>query len=82
MPYLSLVFFAEKMLYVYWWIKLLQDKTNLNKAFDMIGSGKTDDMLIGTFVLLFGLNDLFFGLIFLLGAIKGFKYKSNNDKEE
>lgn len=78
MPELSLVFCVEKMLYVWWWYRWIKDDTNRHSALSMVTSGS--DVLTGGFLLVFGLNDLLFGLIFGRAAYVGFQERSKNAK--
>jgi hypothetical protein len=77
-PILNIVFFIEKMYYVYSWIMWL-NKESIDKVFQ-------EDFLTGLFYAVYGIGDLFFGLFFLYNGLKsGFKENQNNDitlKEE
>ena len=70
-PYLSLVFFLEKMLYVYFWVRFVSVESNLAKATNMVVS--SSDILTGSFLLLAGPNDFLFGMVFAYAAYVGFQ---------
>lgn len=70
-PALSSVFCIEKMLYFAWWISFMVDQPSRKMAIDMLTGG--EDVLLGSFLLAFGLNDLFFGVVFGIAALIGFQ---------
>jgi hypothetical protein len=80
LPLLSCVFFVEKMLFVGWWVALMQDIAKRDAAIAMVTSGS--DVLSGSFLLMFGANDLLFGLVFGYGAWKGFVSLAAVDKKK
>ena len=75
LPMLNFVFFLEKMVYVRWWYQLMNSEATVNTAVGMVTSGK--DVLTGSFILLFGLNDLLFALAFGYGAWKSMGQHGN-----
>ena len=79
-PMLSLVFFAEKMLYVWWWYLWIREESNRNTALEMVTSGSNPQ--VGTFFLVYGLNDLLFGLVFLYGGIQGLNQAKTPKQEK
>jgi hypothetical protein len=69
MPYLSLIFFVEKMLYAYWGCLFLRNETKRNQAIEMVRT--QSDLLAGLFLLTFCLHDFLFALVFAYGAWEG-----------
>ena len=76
-PYLSCVFFFEKMLYTWWNIRVLMNDSKRNEAVIMVKT--QSDVLTGLFMLIFGLHDFLFGLVFAYGAWVGFSHSKKRD---
>ena len=71
LPYLSLVFCIEKLLFVIFGSPFLFDASKRGSAIDLIAS--QEDILTGLFLLLAPVNDLLFALVFGYAAMAGFQ---------
>ena len=69
MPFLCFVFFIEKMLFSYIWAIFILDETNRNKVINSIAN--MEKLQANLFLLLFGVNDILFGLVFGYAALNG-----------
>jgi hypothetical protein len=69
MPFLCFVFFIEKILFSYVWASFILDETNRNKVINSIAN--MEKLQANLFLLLFGVNDILFGLVFGYAALTG-----------
>jgi hypothetical protein len=78
-PFLNLVFFIEKMYFVYKWvIWMLNNHKNLSNLFN-------EDIFTGLFYSVYGIGDLLFGLFFLsmaLTSLLGYNREKNEEKKK
>lgn len=77
-PTLSAIFFIEKMLYFWWWVLWIREDAHRDVAIALAQSGSPAKVLTGVFFLVYGLNDLCFGLVFLYGAIRGLQGRDHH----
>ena len=76
-PHLCFVFFLEKMLYTYFWVDYIADETTRQKLVSMVIN--YDDVQTGSFLLLFGINDFLFGVVFAYAAWIGYQQKAGKE---
>ena len=79
LPMHSLTFCIQKILYAWWWYRLMQDGSNFNEVISMIQNRKK--ILPGILLLLFGPSDFLFGLLFGYSAWKGFSETDSSKKD-
>ena len=77
MPLLCFVFCLEKMLYTYFWVDYIADETTRQKLVSMVIN--YDDVQTGSFLLLFGINDFLFGVVFAYAAWIGYLQKAGKE---